>query len=102
MWRALSSVYAAVSEVTEAVSAEMDAVRVVLFSMSWARVVFSCVAAFARLSRYPSKRSKVVLSRSSCLGVRWGVVVVAARAVPDMPVDDVARSWRLRAIWAAR
>ena len=44
--------YAAVRAATLAVSEVTLAVRVALFSMSWLSVVFSVVAAAARLSRY--------------------------------------------------
>ena len=49
---AANAVYAAVWAARLAVSEVTLAVRVALFSMSWLSVVFSVVAAAARLSRY--------------------------------------------------
>ena len=51
--------YSVVSEAMLAVRVAMLAVSVALFSTSCANVVHLCVAATARLSRYPSRRINV-------------------------------------------
>ncbi len=84
-------VYAVVSATRLAVRAATFAVRVALFSTNWVSVVFSVVAAAAKLSRYPSRRAKVLS------GMGDSSMVVTALAVP--PKDDVpaASCWRRRA-----
>ena len=89
-------VYAVVRAATLAVRAATLAEREALFSMSWASVVFSVVAAAARLSRYPSSRSKVS-------GVMGMSLVVAAMWAEPWYGDWVAASCcRFRARCAAR
>ena len=89
-------VYAVVRAVTLAVRAVTLAVRAALFSMSCASVVFSVVAAAARLSRYPSSFAKV----SGVMGISFDAMAVCAD--PWYGAWLAASCWRLRARCAAR
>lgn len=91
------SMYAEVSVAKLAVREVTFAMSVALFLISVARVVCSVVAAAARLSRYPSRRTKV-----SCGMVSSSPPIAAFAVSTRSPDHPAASSCRLRAMWVVR